>query len=170
MNKTLTQNNQKDRKYYTYITICLFLLIEVILSFLSANFASAQNIVQNITIDRGVTRAPLLVDGVSSGSLAALEVARTEQTATGYCDGFVNRQPNHTLTLKKFFDFLKIEVDSSTDTTIVVQGPGGIWCNDDANHTNPVIEGQWQPGIYKIWIGSYEENVTNNYRLKISAK
>ena len=170
MNKTLTQNNQKARKSYIYKSICLFLFIEVILNFFSTNFASAQNIVKNITIDQGVTQAPLLVDGVSAGSLAALEVVRTEQTATGYCDGFVNQQPNHTLTLKKFFDFLKIEVDSSTDTTIVVQGPGGIWCNDDANHTNPVIEGQWQPGMYKIWIGSYQENVTNNYRIRISGK
>ena len=170
MTKTLTQNNQKNRKSYICTSVCLFLLIEVILNFLSVNFASAQNIVKNITIDQRVARTPLLVDGVSGGSLAALEVARTEQTSTGYCDGFVNRQPNHTLTLKKFFNFLKIEVDSPTDTTIVVRGPGGIWCNDDANHTNPVIEGQWQPGIYKIWIGSYQENVTNNYRLKISGK
>ncbi len=168
MTKTLTQNNKKVRKTYLYRNICLFLFIEVILNFLSANFAFAQDIVKNITIDQGVTRTPLLVDGVSGGSLAALEVSRTEQTSTGYCDGFVNRQPNHTLTLKKFFDFLKIEVDSLVDTTIVVQGPGGIWCNDDTNNTNPAIEGQWQPGVYKIWIGSYQENATDNYRIRIS--
>ena len=170
MTKTFTQNNKKIIKSYRYTKICLFLLIQIIFNFLSANFVFAQNIVKNITIDQGVTRTPLLVDGVSGGSLAALEVARTEQTSTGYCDGFVNRQPNHTLTLKKFFDFLKIEVDSLTDTTIVVQGPGGIWCNDDAHNTNPAIEGQWQPGVYKIWIGSYQENATDNYRIKISGK
>ena len=170
MTKTLTQNNKKFKKSYIYNSICLFLFIEVILAFFSANFAFAQNLVRNITIDQGVTRTPLLVHGTSGGSLAALEVARTEQTATGYCDGFVNRQPNHTLTLKKFFDFLKIEVDSSVDTTIVVQGPGGIWCNDDANNTNPAIEGKWQPGVYKIWIGSYRENATDNYRIRISGE
>lgn len=168
MTNILKQNNKKVRKSYMYTHICIFLLIQVILNFLSINSAFAQNIIRHITIDRGVTSNPLLVDGVSGGSLAALEVVRTEQTATGYCDGFVNKQPNHTLTLKKFFDFLKIEVDSSADTTIVVQGPGGTWCNDDANNTNPVIEGQWQPGVYKIWIGSYEENEVNDYRIRIS--
>lgn len=170
MTKILNQNNKKERKPYMYTHICVFLFIQIILNFLSINSAFAQNIIKNITIERGVTPNPLLVEGVSGGSLAALEVVRTEQTATGYCDGFVNRQPNHTLTLKKFFDFLKIEVDSSADTTILIKGPGGIWCNDDANNTNPVIEGQWKPGVYKIWIGSYEENAVNDYRIRITGK
>lgn len=169
MTNILKQNSKKQRKpLEIYTHLCGFLFMQIILNFFSINSAFAQNLVRNITIDRGVTPNPLLVDGVSGGSLAALEVVRTEQTATGYCDGFVNQQPNHTLTLKKYFDFLKIEVDSSADTTIVVQGPGGIWCNDDTNYTNPAIEGQWQPGVYKIWIGSYEENVVNDYRIKIS--
>lgn len=168
MTKTLSQNNKKARKSYIYTYICIFLFMEVIVNFLNINFVFAQNIIKNITIDQAVTANPLLVDGVSGGSLAALEVVRIEQTSTGYCDGFVNQQPNHTLTLKHYFDFLKIEVDSTADTTIAVQGPGGIWCNDDANNANPVIEGKWQPGVYKIWIGSYQENATNNYRIKIS--
>ena len=170
MTKILTQNNKKRPKIRIHNCIYLFLLSAIALNVLSVNSTFAQNIIKNITIDQGVTRNPLLVHGVSGGSLAALEVARTEQTATGYCDGFVNRQPNHILTLKKFFDFLKIEVDSRADTTIVVQGPGGIWCNDDTNNTNPMIEGQWQPGVYKIWIGSYQENDSNNYRIRISGK
>ncbi len=170
MSQLLHQNYKKTRKYSKYPQIYIFLFIEVVVNFLTITSAFAQNISKNITIDRAVTSNPLLVDGVSGGSIAALEVVRTEQTATGFCDGFINRQPNHTLTLKKFFDFLKIEVDSPADTTIVIQGPGGIWCNDDANHTNPVIEGQWQPGVYKVWIGSYQENTTNNYRIKISGE
>ena len=168
MIKPFTKYNKKQQRYSTIKYICLFLLAEMVFNFLSVNPALAQRFVKNITIDRGITPNPLLVDGVSGGSLAALEVVRTEQTATGFCDGFVNRQPNHILTLKNYFDFLRIEVDSPADTTIVVQGPGGIWCNDDANSTNPIIEGEWQPGVYKIWIGSYQENSVNNYRIRIS--
>jgi hypothetical protein len=50
----------------------------------------------------------------------------------------------------------------------MIKGPGGIWCNDDTNDTNPVIEGQWQPGSYKIWIGSYQVDVFNDYLIKIT--
>ena len=170
MTKPLTKNMKTARNTSVFTCICLFLSIKVIINFLSINPVLAQRIVRNITIDRGINPNSLLIEGISGGSIAALEVAKTEQTSTGYCDGFVNRQPNHILTLKNFFDFLKIEVDSLTDTTIVVRGPGGIWCNDDSYSMNPIIEGQWQPGVYKIWIGSYQENSTDNYRIRISGR
>jgi hypothetical protein len=142
--------------------------VGLIFNCLSINSTSAQKIVKNITIDRQFAPNPLTFEGVSEGSIAARDVVRTEETATGYCDGFVNRQPNYTLTLNSFFNYLKIEVESPVDTTILVKGPGGVWCNDDADSTNPSIEGQWQPGKYKIWVGSYQENSVNNHRIRIT--
>lgn len=129
---------------------------------------TAQEITPKIILDRRFAPDPLVVEGRSGGLLAASEVVRTEDTNTGYCDGFIHRRPNHILKLQSFFDYLKIEVESREDTTIVVEGPGGVWCNDDTYSTNPSIEGQWQPGIYKVWIGSYRENVANDYRIRLT--
>lgn len=130
--------------------------------------ALAQNKIEEITIDRQFISSPMMLEGVSGGNSTAAEVARTENTATGYCDGFVHRQPNHIFRLNSFFNFLKVEVESTADTTILIKGPGGVWCNDDAETANPVIEGEWQPGIYEVWIGSYQQNVKNDYRIKIT--
>jgi hypothetical protein len=129
----------------------------------------AQIRTNNITVDDRFISSPLDLEGISGGGLTAIEITNIENTATGYCDGFVDRQPNHILKLNSFFDFLKLEVQSSADTTILIKGPGGIWCNDDSTDANPTIEGQWQPGIYQIWIGSYRANSNNNYRIRISA-
>jgi hypothetical protein len=148
--------------------ILLSVWIGLIVNFLSINPIYAQTLVKNITISSQFTPNPLTFEGVSHGSISAREIAKIEETATGYCDGFVNHEPNYTLTLNSFFNYLKIEVESPVDTTILVKGPGGIWCNDDSDSTNPSIEGQWQPGNYKIWIGSYQENSVNNYRVKIT--
>lgn len=125
---------------------------------------------KKITLDDRVDPDPLIVLGIGGGELEATDVVDTEGTTTGFCNGFVNRRPNHVLVLEEFFEFLKIEVDSSTDTTIVVEGPGGVWCNDDSDDANPAIEGQWQPGRYKIWIGSYQEDANYDYQIKITGQ
>ncbi len=147
--------------------LSLLSAISTIISFTVTSSTLAQEIVQNITLDGQINPNPMTIDGMSGGSIQAIEVVKTQETTTGYCNGLVNRQPNHILILKTFFEFLKIEVESSTDTTILVAGPGGVWCNDDYNNDNPALEGQWQPGKYKIWVGSYEET-PNSYRIRIT--
>ena len=142
--------------------------VSTLVSFLCLSPLSAQQIATNITLDHKFAPNPLVLEGMSGGELKATEVVKTAETSTGYCDGYVNRQPNHVLVLEDFFEFLKIEVESNNDTTILVQGPGGVWCNDDSDTTNPVIEGEWQEGRYQIWIGSYKEDSTNNYQIKIT--
>lgn len=125
---------------------------------------------KKITLGNQVNPDPLVLRGISGGTIKATELVKTEGTTTGFCNGFVNNRPNYILVLSNFFDFLKIEVASSTDTTIVVEGPGGVWCNDDSNDTNPALEGQWQPGRYKIWVGSYQADVNNVYQIKITGQ
>ena len=143
-------------------------LISIFWSFTALDPGLAQSTNRQITLENQINPDPLLLKGISGGEIKAAEIVKTESTATGFCNGFINVQPNHTLVLSSFFEFLKIEVDSSTDTTIIIEGPGGVWCNDDSVTANPAIEGQWQPGNYKIWIGSYQENVNNSYQLKIT--
>jgi hypothetical protein len=123
-----------------------------------------------VTINHQAVVKPLIIMGTSGGNVKSQKIARTENTPTGYCDGYVNTRPNHLLKLESFFEFLRLEVQSSADTTILVEGASGVWCNDDAGSTNPMIEGQWQAGLYKVWVGSYQANTSHSYKIKISGR
>lgn len=151
--------------YNQRLTKAYILLLTLAVS-LGAYGVSAQAS-KNLTIDRQMSNQPLTMEGISGGTISAQEITQTENTATGYCDGYVQPQPNHLLTLESFFEFLRLEVQSPVDTTILIKGPGGVWCNDDSGTANPMIEGQWQPGVYKIWIGSYRNNTSNDYQITI---
>jgi len=125
----------------------------------------AQN---TVSIDRNLVTEPIILSGNTDGNLKALDVSQTATTTTGYCDGYVSPQPNHLLELESFFNSLRLEVESSVDTTVLVKGNGGVWCNDDSGSANPIIEGQWQKGLYKVWVGSYQPDTSNSYQLKIT--
>jgi hypothetical protein len=152
------------------LRLSLLWLISTIISCSLLNSSFAQSAPKKITLVNQVDPDPLILKGMSGGKIRATDMVNTEGTTTGFCNGFVSNRPNHVLVLSNFFEFLKIEVASSTDTTIVVEGPGGVWCNDDFNDTNPALEGQWQPGRYKIWIGSYQADTNNIYQIKITGQ
>ncbi|MEM6431824.1 MAG: hypothetical protein AAF708_21485 [Deinococcota bacterium] len=73
------------------------------------------------------------------------------------CFGDIATEPDHVLYLGNF-DYLKLEVTSEADTTLVVYGePYGDWlCNDDGNGLNPVLEGSWLEGLYYVYVGSFD--------------
>jgi hypothetical protein len=87
------------------------------------------------------------------------------------CFGDIATEPDHVLYLGEF-EYLKLEVTSEADTTLVVYGePYGDWlCNDDGNSggngLNPVLEGSWLEVLYYVYVGSfdglpeYELNIT----------
>ncbi len=110
----------------------------------------------------------MIIRGLSGGPISAKETTGRENTVTGPCVGFIDKEPDHRLILNGFFEFLKLEVKSSEDTTLVIRGPGGSWCNDDFEGKNPGIIGQWFSGTYEIWIGSYQRNKYYPYVIKIS--
>jgi hypothetical protein len=114
------------------------------------------------------TPDPIQLEGVAGGNQTAKDVAGTAETPTGACLGFVNDQPNHILELKSFFKYLSIVADGSADTTIVIKGPGGTWCNDDYQGKNAGVSGQWLPGRYEVWVGGYTKDRSATYKLKIS--
>lgn len=146
--------------------ISFFLLLVTIIN-LNINSAIAQ--INNIAIDRNTISQPITLRGRSGGEVAATEITKTKNTSTGYCNGFANRQPNHIIKIDSFFNSLRLEVKSAADTTILVRGAGGTWCNDDAGSANPIVQGQWQPGIYQIWVGSYQADSKNEYTIEISS-
>jgi hypothetical protein len=111
---------------------------------------------------------PLEVRGMSGGSVSGRKIAGRRDTLTGPCQGFFDRKPDHNLQLTEKFEYLKLQIQSPEDTTLVIKGPGGSWCNDDFNGKNPGIVGEWLPGNYQIWIGSYKKNRYLPYTLQIT--
>ncbi|MEL6578938.1 MAG: hypothetical protein AAFQ14_04245 [Cyanobacteria bacterium J06621_12] len=135
--------------------------------FLANRQVLAQNVIK---IEQNPLAQPLTIKGTSRGKIKTAEIARTRKTATGYCDGYVDSQPNHLLQLESFLEFMRLEVASPIDTTLLVKGAGGVWCNDDSSSANPMIEGQWQQGLYQVWIGSYQANTKNKYQIRMTGK
>ncbi|MEL7008873.1 MAG: hypothetical protein AAGM29_09730 [Cyanobacteria bacterium J06588_4] len=127
----------------------------------------AQNVIK---IDQNTLTQPIAIPGTSNGKVESAKIARTKKTATGYCDGYVNSQPNHLLQIKSLLEFMRLEVASPTDTTLLVQGAGGVWCNDDSSSANPMIEGAWQQGSYRVWVGSYQANTKTDYQIRITGR
>ena len=110
----------------------------------------------------------MTVRGISGGPLVASEITGRAETVTGECLGYVDTEPDHSITLTDFFFYLSLEIQSPEDTTLVVRGPGGSWCSDDVYGLNPAIAGQWFSGTYDIWIGSYNRNTYHPYVIRIS--
>jgi hypothetical protein len=111
---------------------------------------------------------PMELQGISGGTQSAKAVAGTGETPTGACLGYVDEQPDHVLSLTAGFKYLSIVTDSKADTTIVIKGPGGVWCNDDYQGKNAGISGQWLEGEYKVWVGGYKKDKSTPYTLKLS--
>jgi hypothetical protein len=132
---------------------------------------ASPQIFESTTIRPNFQPDPQRLRGVSGGSVPASDhaVADRSESSTGPCLGYVDTQPDHTLTLTAFFEYLQVAVTSQADTTLIVRGPGGSWCNDDAGEgKNPAIAGQWQSGRYSIWVGSYEKDEYHPYVLQIT--
>ncbi len=125
-------------------------------------------IFENVSIGKKFSPNPLTVRGISGGSVPGKKVADRAETANGPCVGFVDEQSDHTLVLKDFFNYLSLQVHSPNDTTIIVRGPGGSWCNDDSEGKNPGIAGEWLAGTYKVWVGSFDQTKSYPYILRIT--
>ncbi len=83
------------------------------------------------------------------------------------CIGFTHSNPDHIITLTDRMDS-EISVQSSEDTTLVVHGPHGWMCNDDAYDIYPALDGSFPPGTYRVWVGTYEQLDSDDYLLTVS--
>ncbi|MGB7443378.1 MAG: hypothetical protein WA919_20115 [Coleofasciculaceae cyanobacterium] len=128
----------------------------------------SQQMFENVKVKPNFSPTPLELRGFSGGSLPASKVVEVTSTPTGPCRGFVDEQPDHTIVLTDFFDYLSLQVESPKDTTLIIKGPGGSWCNDDFQGKNPSIVGEWLAGTYQVWVGSYKINDYHPYVLKLS--
>jgi hypothetical protein len=121
------------------------------------------------TLNSNFSPNPSILEGVSGGNSPVNTITPVESTPTGSCKGYMQRQPDYEVILNNAFNSLTMEVRSEVDTTLVVTGSGGTWCNDDYDgQQNPRINGSWGVGNYRIWVGSYEQNSYHPYQLRIS--
>ena len=118
-----------------------------------------------VTLATGFFPDPYTLSGASGGDIGASYLG---ETGTGPCRGYATATPDHVMTLNTGFDFLRISVSSVGDTTLIVHGPDGWWCNDDSDGVNPEIAGGWIPGYYRIWVGSYTADQFHPYSIEFS--
>ncbi len=153
------------------LKLCLLIITLLTLSnikFVANADETPEPIFEDIIIGDEFDSESRFVRGMSGGKIPANQLSERTQTPTGPCKGFFDREPDHTLQLTRKFDYLKLQVQSPRDTTLMIEGPGGSWCNDDFEGKNPAITGEWLPGEYNVWIGSYDRNDYLPYRLEIT--
>jgi hypothetical protein len=106
-----------------------------------------------VTLAAGFMPDPQTRTGTVMGTV---DVSAVPNLYGGTCRGWVQPNPGHVMNLTTAFTYLRVHVTSTTDTTLIIQDPnGGFWCNDDADMLNPLIEGPWNPGLWRIWVGVY---------------
>lgn len=121
-----------------------------------------------VTLSTGFMPDPKVAQGRSGG-------ARDASTLSPGCAGWVDaNKPDHIFVASTAFGANFRILGHSTrvptqDITLVMQKPDGTYvCNDDAAApaTDPILAGnQLLPGVYKIWVGSYQQGEFADYRL-----
>ena len=118
-----------------------------------------------INLRTGFQPDPNVVRVQSGGNLDA---SRLDST----CAGFITSAPDVRLVYEAGTLPLIISVASSSDTTLVVNGPDGRWyCDDDGgvNGLNPAVRfSHPASGRYEIWVGTYGHAALQDARLAIS--
>ncbi|MBD2015446.1 hypothetical protein H6F96_15905 [Microcoleus sp. FACHB-53] len=114
---------------------------------------------QPIQISPGFQPDPLVVNGTSGGS-----------TASQSC-GRIAAKPNHVLTLNGNFNYLRINVQSSGQPTLLIKGPSGTSCvpADSLSGGNIQSPGYWEKGTYSIYVGDMAGG-QNPYTLSLTQK
>jgi len=112
---------------------------------------SAKSTFGDISLSSGFTPDPHSVSLTAGGSIDA-------STIGSPCRGSIARAPDFELTYSSGSLPLYIYAVSSSDTTLVVNGPDGQWyCDDDSNGgTNPQVTfNSPRSGTYDIWVGTF---------------
>jgi hypothetical protein len=114
----------------------------------------------------GFTPDPYIVNLESGGTIDASGLG-------GACRGFIANAPDYRVTYQSgSFQRLIISVNSSADTTLVINGPDGRWyCDDDGGNAglNPSVTfTPPQSGQYDVWVGTYGSTSLQPAQLSVS--
>jgi hypothetical protein len=111
---------------------------------LNANFGS-------ISLNSGFTPDPYRVNVRAGGSINA-------SNAANGCVGSISNAPDFEVTYTAGSLPLVFRTFANTDTTLVINGPDGLWyCDDDSGDgTNAQVSfAKPQSGTYDVWVGTY---------------
>ena len=118
-----------------------------------------------VSLSAGFEPDPRVISLQSGGSIPASNVSAS-------CSGFIAGAPDVRLNYRAGDYPLILSVASSSDTTLVVNGPDGSWyCDDDGgvNGLNPSVRfNSPRSGQYDIWVGTYGSGALQAARLHIS--
>jgi len=129
-----------------------------------ANFTSLK-LSPGFEADTGTT------SGYTGGSYSLSAISNRDRDKKA-CIGFADPNPDHILVLEKDFNNLKILVNSDgSDTTLLIKGPDEttIRCGDDTGKSKDasIDDGNWKQGTYKIWVGTFNSGIKQNYTLRV---
>lgn len=123
------------------------------------------------TLTLGADKTSGTLNGSTGGSASLPAIVSNTDRHSHKCLGFGDSKPDHILSLKQSFPNLQLRVNSNGgDTTLVIQGPGGVRCGDDTSSKNKdasLTDTDWQPGDYKVWVGSTTPGDRRNYTLSV---
>lgn len=121
---------------------------------------------ENIRLRRGFLPDPRALAGVAGGTVDASPLG-------GTCRGRITPRPTHVITLRDGFDFLQLYLDAEGDAeqelTLIVLTPAGRFLCDVGTREIPDVEADaWPEGVYRVWVGTLEEDATLRHQLRIS--
>lgn len=99
---------------------------------------------------------PLVVRGKSGGG-------------NGSDCGNIAATPNQVIQVTEPLPYLRLSVESSAKTTLLIEGPGGRFCvlADSYSGGSPEISGYWEKGKYSLYVGDHTQE-QHPYTLSIS--
>ncbi len=158
-------NKRQRSRWQTGLLGAMALAIGPLLALSTPIAALAETV--PLTLTNGWAQAT----GVTTSRYSLTQLASRDRHRK-LCLGFGDEQPDYTFTLNEPMPHLQVAVDSNgQDTTLLVQGPLGVSCNDNAERgtRDAAISGEdWPEGTYRVWVGSFDSGNPLNYTLHIS--
>lgn len=114
---------------------------------------------RTISLGAGFLPDPRTARGTTGGSVRATGRGRG-------CIGLVSETPNVLLNVTSGVG-LDISVESDVDATLLIEGPDGVWCDDDsAGNLDPRLTRWFREGEYRIHVGDHGDS--GHYLLSIT--
>ncbi len=117
---------------------------------LTANFGE-------ISLNAGFTPDPYRVQLTAGGSINGAHLP-------GSCVGYISDAPDFEVTYSSGSLPLVFRTISSSDTTLIINGPDGRWYCDDDSYGDLDAEVRFnrpQSGVYDIWVGTIQGGTTS---------
>ena len=120
-----------------------------------------------ISVAPGFEPDPTIGRGNVGGEHIDTDITGVTETETGDCNGFIDSEADHYLTLEQPFRYLKVLAESDSPTSLTILGPEGeVWCHTGRN---PYIEGVWDAGEYKVFLANLDSaEVGDRYELMVT--